>query len=83
MPQYPFTFPKISGKLIKRLNRFAVEVEVEGRQERAYLPNTGRLWELLLPGTTLLLSPPSPAASSPTPCWPAEKGLTSFCCTLT
>lgn len=57
MPQYPFTFPKISGKLIKRLNRFAVEVEVEGRQERAYLPNTGRLWELLLPGTTLLLSP--------------------------
>ena len=57
MSGYPFTFPKISGKLISRLNRFVVEVEIAGRREKAYLPNTGRLWELLLPGANLLLSP--------------------------
>lgn len=57
MSHYPFTFPKVNGYLLGRLNRFVVEVEVEGRQTKAYLPNTGRLWELLLPGATLLLSP--------------------------
>lgn len=57
MSHYPFTFPKVNGYLLGRLNRFVVEVEVEGRQTKAYLPNTGRLWELLLPGAALLLSP--------------------------
>lgn len=33
-----------------------VEVETGGRLEEAYLPNPGRLWELLLPDTELLLS---------------------------
>lgn len=57
MLTYPFTFPKIGGRLVRRLNRFVVEADVGGRKEKAYLPNPGRLWELLLPGTELLLSP--------------------------
>ncbi len=57
MPGYPFDFPKISGRLRRRLNRFVVEAEVGGQTVKAHLPNPGRLWELLLPGSTLLLSP--------------------------
>lgn len=40
---------------IQRLNRFAVLVELEGRQEIAHLPNSGRLRELLVPGRRVLL----------------------------
>ncbi len=57
MSKYPFLFPKVSGRLVRRVNRFVVEVEVDGRREEAYLANPGRLWELFLPGTELLLSP--------------------------
>ena len=57
MLSYPFKFPKLSGHLVKRVNRFVVEVTVNGRREQAYLANPGRLWELFLPGTELLLSP--------------------------
>jgi len=57
MLSYPFTFPKLQGTFLKRLNRFVVEVELKGRKEQAYLANPGRLWELLLPGTELILSP--------------------------
>lgn len=48
---------KIRGTFIKRLNRFVCMVDVDGRIERAYLPNPGRLWELLLPGNEVLLVP--------------------------
>ncbi len=57
MSRYPFSFPKVSGHLVRRVNRFVAEVEVDGRREEAYLPNPGRLWELFLPGTELILSP--------------------------
>ena len=57
MLNYPFDFNKISGQLVERANRFVVRVEVNGRLEEAYLANPGRLWELLLPGTELLLTP--------------------------
>ena len=45
-----------------RPNRFVLECELGGTPVRAYLPNPGRLWELLLPGTTVLLAryPDSP-----------------------
>ena len=39
-----------------RPNRFIVECEIDGRSVRAYLPNPGRLWELLLPGSRLYLA---------------------------
>ncbi len=57
MLSYPFNFSKLQGTFLKRLNRFVLEVELNARKEQAYLANPGRLWELLLPGTKLLLSP--------------------------
>ncbi|NPU85412.1 MAG: DNA/RNA nuclease SfsA [Syntrophaceae bacterium] len=41
----------------RRLHRFAVECDLDGRTVTAHLPNPGRLWELLLPGRTVLLAP--------------------------
>lgn len=45
-----------------RPNRFVIECGLEGRKVRAYLPNPGRLWELLFPGVRLYLThvPPAP-----------------------
>ncbi len=40
-----------------RENRFVVRVQVGGREERAHLPNPGRLVEALTPGRCLLLRP--------------------------
>ncbi|MFQ5838798.1 MAG: DNA/RNA nuclease SfsA [Thermoplasmata archaeon] len=39
----------------ERLNRFLVEVELEGRGTLCHLPNPGRLRELLQPGATVFL----------------------------
>lgn len=44
------------ARFIDRPNRFLVRCELEGRPVRAFLPNPGRLWEILLPGTELILS---------------------------
>ena len=46
----------VEATIIARLNRFAVAVEVAGRREVAHLPNSGRLEELLAPGTLALLA---------------------------
>ena len=40
-----------------RANRFIAEVEVDGKLERAHLPNTGRCKELLIDGATVYLLP--------------------------
>ena len=45
----------VEGKFISRLNRFIAEVEVFGEKTRVHVKNTGRLGELLLPGTTVYL----------------------------
>jgi sugar fermentation stimulation protein A len=60
----------IQGKLQKatflsRPNRFVVECRLSGRAVRAYLPNPGRLWELLIPGCSLYLKQNSNAAKIP------------------
>ena len=47
---------KIEGFFRERINRFLCHVEIQGKNNLAYLPNPGRLWELLLPGTPLLLT---------------------------
>ncbi len=47
----------VEAIFIERSNRFVVECRIGGRRARAYLPNPGRLWELLLPEVTLLLEP--------------------------
>ncbi|HEY8489808.1 MAG TPA: DNA/RNA nuclease SfsA [Dehalococcoidia bacterium] len=47
----------VPGRVRRRLNRFAVEVETEGGPAVAHLANSGRLTELLQPGTRALLRP--------------------------
>ena len=39
-----------------RPNRFVVECALDGQSILAHLPNPGRLWELLLPGATVILA---------------------------
>lgn len=48
--------PLTEGRFLERPNRFVVRCEVKGREVSAFLPNPGRLLELLLPGRTILLS---------------------------
>ncbi|MFQ3573788.1 MAG: DNA/RNA nuclease SfsA, partial [Thermodesulfovibrionales bacterium] len=55
MIDYPFKFEKTLGRFIERPNRFVVKVEIDGRLSYAYLPNPGRLWELLIPYETELM----------------------------
>jgi len=45
----------LKAKFISRLNRFTVLVEIEGERVRAYLPNSGRLREFLVPSRILIL----------------------------
>jgi len=46
--------PKI-GVFRKRINRFVAEVCLDGKSIAAFLPNTGRLEELLIPETRVIL----------------------------
>ncbi len=55
MQKYPETLLKAT--LVKRINRFVAEVTLNNKKLNVYVPNTGRLSELALPGTELLLSP--------------------------
>ncbi len=48
--------PLIDALFVKRLNRFAVLVEVAGREEVAHLPNSGRMRELLRSGAQVLVA---------------------------
>ena len=46
----------IKARFVSRPNRFLVQCEAEHDEKiRAFLPNPGRLWELLLPGAALYL----------------------------
>ena len=47
----------IGGIFIKRLNRFAALVNIDGKAETAHVPNSGRLKEILIPGNSVLLFP--------------------------
>jgi len=55
MQKYPDTLLK--AILIRRINRFVAEVSFNNTTMNVYVPNTGRLSELALPGSELLLSP--------------------------
>ena len=49
-------FKKIENAVfISRPNRFTILCNLNGKQIKAYLPNPGRLWELLLPGVSLFV----------------------------
>lgn len=41
------------GYFISRPNRFIAFVSIHGKEERCHMPNPGRMWELLYPGTKL------------------------------
>ncbi|MCQ4637203.1 DNA/RNA nuclease SfsA [Anaerovorax odorimutans] len=43
------------GNFISRPNRFIASVNIEGREEKAHVKNTGRLKELLVPGAAVYL----------------------------
>ena len=47
----------IHGKFLERPNRFLVVFETGGKSQKAHLRDPGRLKELLIPGTPLLIRP--------------------------
>jgi len=54
------SFIKIEGRIVKgnfleRPNRFLALVKVEGNILPSFLPDPGRMWELLTPGTEVIL----------------------------
>jgi len=55
----------IECSIRRRLNRFVVEISVQGRKEYAHINNTGRLLELLVFGRKAA-------------CLPARGGKTSY-----
>ena len=56
----------IRARFIDRPNRFLIRCEgPDGQRLLAHLPNPGRLWELLLPGVTVLLRPAVSRARQP------------------
>jgi len=60
---------------LKRPNRFIVECLMGGKKVRAYLPNPGRLWELLLPHSKIYVTPnrPDPDKSTDYTCVAVER----------
>ncbi len=56
----------LEGVYLKRLNRFLVECEVKGQICQAFLPNPGRLWEYLFPGSVILVNPRTLSATRKT-----------------
>lgn len=60
MLDYPFNFRKIKGRFIERKNRFVFLAEIDGKVRGCYLPNPGRLWELLIPEETELMLTETP-----------------------
>jgi sugar fermentation stimulation protein A len=52
---------KVDGEIkeavfLRRLKRFSALVGLEGKEEIAYLPNTGRIWQLLSPDQKVFLA---------------------------
>ncbi|MDA8233278.1 MAG: DNA/RNA nuclease SfsA [Clostridia bacterium] len=45
----------VAGVFLERLNRFAAMVEIEGVARRVFVPNSGRMKELLVPGVRVYL----------------------------
>ncbi|MDA0799069.1 MAG: DNA/RNA nuclease SfsA [Chloroflexi bacterium] len=54
---------RVFATLVQRRNRFVANVLVDGRQEAAHVPNSGRMHELMVPGTEVVLRP-APAGTT-------------------
>ncbi|MFQ5442450.1 MAG: DNA/RNA nuclease SfsA [Thermodesulfobacteriota bacterium] len=67
--------PTEKAEFISRPNRFVVVCRCKGEEIRAYLPNPGRLTELLLPGVTLYIEKSqNPARKLPYTAVAVERG---------
>jgi sugar fermentation stimulation protein A len=55
MPSYPLIQKPILGHHLERINRFACRVQIGAEQKKVYLPNSGRLEDLLIPGARVML----------------------------
>lgn len=49
----------VEARFLRRLNRFAADVEMDGRVLPVHVANSGRMHELLVPGNRMLLAPRS------------------------
>lgn len=47
----------LDAVFVRRHNRFVGSITLGGVRSTAYIPNTGRLWELLIPGRKVLVIP--------------------------
>ncbi|MXY98470.1 MAG: DNA/RNA nuclease SfsA [Gemmatimonadetes bacterium] len=62
MPSEPSYYPPVTslslveGKYLHRPNRFSVSCQINGMEEYVFMPNPGRMRELLLPGVQLILA---------------------------
>lgn len=73
LPKLPFNIPDvlnvplfsniIKGSFLDRPNRFIIHCVTDDGFVEAYLPNPGRLWELLLPGRIVYLVKKTPGTS--------------------
>ena len=52
---YPIIQAPVQAKFLERINRFACHVDLDGSRVKVYLPNSGRLEELLRPGTKVVM----------------------------
>lgn len=60
----------LKGTFLRRLNRFTAEVTLEGELKRAFLPNSGKLQEVLVEGREVLLRPsPDPRRKTTLDLW--------------
>ncbi len=65
----------VRGRFIQRPNRFVAYVDIDGRQEKVHVKNTGRCRELLVPGATVYLERSgNPARSTAYDLVAVEKG---------
>lgn len=46
----------VFGKFIKRVNRFIAHIDIDEREEKVHVMNTGRLGELLVTGAEVMMS---------------------------
>ena len=47
---------RIEAVFLERINRFVARVEIDGKEEKVHVPNTGRCREIFVPGTRVYLS---------------------------
>lgn len=57
-----YSQPPIPATFIRRVSRFSAIVLVQGREEYVYVPNSGRMKELLVPGASVYVTEARPGS---------------------